>query len=111
MMKGVPDCPHPRSQRLELNFSHEEMGSLTLQVVVVPITFGPPRVEGTGESGGLPCKGYMDTSTFFSLCFPRQHCWWVSYPPYPSFIVSSFRQPVGWILGLSIAHCVHPTFE
>jgi hypothetical protein len=41
MMKGVPDCPHPCSKRLELNFSHEEMGSLTLQAVVVPITFGP----------------------------------------------------------------------
>jgi hypothetical protein len=41
MMKGVPEFPHLRSQRLELNFSHEEMGSLTPQVVDMPIKFGP----------------------------------------------------------------------
>jgi hypothetical protein len=87
------------------------MGSLTLQVVVAPITFGPPRVEGTGESGGLPRRGCMDTSTSFSLCFPHQHYWWVSYPPYPSFIVFSSLRPAGWPLGSSIAHCVHPTSE
>jgi hypothetical protein len=86
------------------------MGLLTQQVVVAPITFGPPQAEGTGESGGLPCTGYMDTSTSSFLCFPRQHYWYISYPPYPSFIVFSFHQAVGWPLGLSIAQCVHPTF-
>jgi hypothetical protein len=85
------------------------MGSLTQQVVAAPITSGPPQVEGTGESGGLLCKGYTDTSTFSSLCFPHQHCCWVSYPPYPScFIVFSFRQAAGWPSGSSTAHCVHP---
>jgi hypothetical protein len=49
-MEGVLDCPHPCSERLELNFSHVEMGLLTQQVVVAPITFGPPQAEGTGES-------------------------------------------------------------
>jgi hypothetical protein len=73
MTKGVPHYPHLRSYRLELNFSHEEMGSLTLHVVIVPINFGPPRVEGTSESGGLPHKGCMDTSNYFSLCLPHHH--------------------------------------
>jgi hypothetical protein len=109
MTKGVPNFPHPRSQRLELNFSYEEMGSLTLQVVVVPTHFGPLRVEGTGELGGLPHKGFMDTLTSFSLCFPHQNYWWVCYPPYPSFTVFSSLRPVGWPLGSSIARCVHPT--
>jgi hypothetical protein len=41
------------------------MGSLTHQAATVIITFGPPQAEGTGESGGLPHTGYMDTSTSF----------------------------------------------
>jgi len=41
-MEGFPDYPHPRLKRLELNFSHVEMGSLTQQVVVAPITYEPP---------------------------------------------------------------------
>jgi hypothetical protein len=110
-MKGVPDCPHPYSQRLEINFSHEEVGSLTLQVVVAPITFGPPRVEGTSDSGGPLHKGCMDTLTSFSLCFPRQHYWSVFYPPYLSFIVFSSLQPASWPSCFSIAHCVHPMTE
>jgi hypothetical protein len=102
--RGVPDCPHPCSKRLESYFSHVEMGSLTQQVVVAPITYGPLQVEGTGESGGPPCKGYTDTSTFSSLCFPRQHCCWVSYPPYPScFIVFSF--PSGCWLAFGFVDC------
>jgi hypothetical protein len=74
-MEGVPDCPLPRSKRLELNFSHVEMGLLTRQATAVPITSGPPQAEGTGESDGLPCKDYMDTSTSSFLCFPHQHYW------------------------------------
>jgi hypothetical protein len=109
-MKGVPDFPHPCSKRLELNFSHVEMGLLTHQVVVAPINFGPPQDEGMGDSDGPLCKGYTDTSTSSFLCFPRQHCWWVSYPPYPSFIVYSFHQAVGWPSSLSIAHYIHLTF-
>jgi hypothetical protein len=110
-MEGVPDFPHPHSKRIELIFSHEEIGSLTKEVFAAPVTFGPPQAEGTGESGGLLCKGYMDTSTLFSLCFPHQHCWWVSYPPYPSFIVSYFHQVIGWPSGLSTAQCVLSMFE
>jgi hypothetical protein len=87
------------------------MDSLTLQAAAVPINFGPPRVEGIGESGGLPRKGFMDTSTYFSLCFPYQHYWWVSYPLYPYFTIFFSLRPTGWPLGLSIAHCVHPTPE
>jgi hypothetical protein len=90
-MKGVPDFPHPHSQRIELNFSHVEMGFLTQQVVVVLVTFGPPQVKGTCELDVPLCKGYTDTSNFFSLYFPRKHYWWVSYPPYSYFAVSSFR--------------------
>jgi hypothetical protein len=52
-MKGGPNCPHSHLKRLESNFSHEEMGLLTQQVVATPITSGPPQVEGTGELGGL----------------------------------------------------------
>jgi hypothetical protein len=74
-MEGVPDCPLPCSKRLELNFSHVEMGSLTQQVVAVPITSGPLQAEGTGESDGLLCKDYMDTLTSYFLCFPCQHYW------------------------------------
>jgi hypothetical protein len=74
-MRGVPDCPHLCSKRLESYFSHVEMGLLAQQAVVVaPITSGPPQVEGIGESDGPPCKGYTDTLTFSSLCFPHQHC-------------------------------------
>jgi hypothetical protein len=66
------------------------MGSLTQQVVVVPITFRPPQDERTCELGALLCKVYMDTSTLFSLSFLSQHYWWVSYPSYPYFVVSFF---------------------
>jgi hypothetical protein len=76
----------------------------------VPINSGPPQAEATSESGGLLCKDYMDTLTYSFLCCPHHHYWWVSYPPYPYFIVSSFLQVVGWPLGLSITHCVHPMF-
>jgi hypothetical protein len=69
-MEGVPECPHLCSKGIELNFSHEEMGSLTQKSIVASVMFGPPQVEGTGELGGLPCKGYMDTSTLFFVCFP-----------------------------------------
>jgi hypothetical protein len=41
-MEGVLDCPLPHSLRIELNFSHVGMGSLTEQAIVVPITFEPP---------------------------------------------------------------------
>jgi hypothetical protein len=87
------------------------MDWLTQQVVVVSQTFGPLQVGDIGGSGGLPCTGCTDTSPSVSQCFPRQHYQWVSYPPYPSFIVFSFLQAVGWPLDLSIALCVHPTFE
>jgi hypothetical protein len=109
MTKGVPDCPHPRLQRLELNVSHEKRGSLTLEDVVAPITFGPPQVEGIGESGGLPRRGCMDNLTSFSLCFPNQHYWWVFYPLYPSFTIFTSLWPAGWPLGSSIARCVYWT--
>jgi len=111
MTKGVPDCPHPHSQRLELNFSHEEVGSLTLQTDVAPINFGPPRVEGTSDSSGPLRKGCMDTSTYFSLCFPRQNYWSIFYPLYPSFVVFSSLHIPSWPSGLSIAHCVHLVTE
>jgi hypothetical protein len=62
-MEGVLDCPLPCSRRLELDFSHLETDSLTWQVVVVPITSGPPQAEGTDGLGGLPYKDYKDTST------------------------------------------------
>jgi hypothetical protein len=87
------------------------MGLLTQQAITVPVTFGPPQAQGIGESDGLPCKGYVDNSAFFSLCFPHQHYWWVSYPPYPSLVVSSFHHPIGWPSILSIVDCVHITFE
>jgi hypothetical protein len=77
----------------------------------VKITFGPLRVEGTGELGGLPCRDCTDTLTSFSLCFLHHHYWWVSYPLYPSFVVFSSLWPTGWPLGLSIARCVHSTSE
>jgi hypothetical protein len=38
--EGVPDYPLPHSKRLELNFSHVEMGWLTRQAIIVLITFG-----------------------------------------------------------------------
>jgi hypothetical protein len=77
----------------------------------VPITSGPSQVEGIGELGGPSCKGYTDTLTFSSLCFLRQHFFWVSYPPYPScFIVFSSLQATGWPSGSSTALCVRPTF-
>jgi hypothetical protein len=110
-MKGIPDWPHPHLKRLESNFSHVEMGSLKQQVSTMQNIFGPLQVKGTCELDGISCKGYMYTLNFISMCFPCQHCWWVSYSPYPSFDVSSFRYPIGWPSGLSIAHCVHPTFE
>jgi hypothetical protein len=110
-MRGVPNYPNMCLKRLESYFSHAEMGSLTQQFVVAPITFGPPQVKGTGESDGPPCKGYTDTSNSSSLCFPHHHFCWVSYPPYPScFIVSSSFQDVGWPSDLSTTHCVRPTF-
>ena len=71
-MRGVPDYPYPRSKRLESYFSHVEMGSLAQQVVAVSITSWPLQVKGTGESDGPPCKGYTDTLTFASLCFPHR---------------------------------------
>jgi hypothetical protein len=52
-MEGVPDFPLLHSKRLELDFSHVEMDSLTRQVVAVPINYGPLQAEGTSESGGL----------------------------------------------------------
>jgi hypothetical protein len=58
------------------------------------ITCRPPQAEGTDGSGGLPCKDYKDTLTSSFQCLPDQHYRWVSYPPYPYFIVSSFRQVV-----------------
>jgi hypothetical protein len=61
--EGVLGYPLSSSRRLELYFSRVEMGSLTRQVVVVPITSGPPQAEGTDGSGGLPCKDYKDTLT------------------------------------------------
>jgi hypothetical protein len=73
--KGVPNGPLPRSSRLKLNFSHVEMGLLTRQIVVVPITFARSQDEGIGDSDGLPCKYYTDTSTSSFLCFPHQHYW------------------------------------
>jgi hypothetical protein len=76
-MEGVPDYPIPCLKRHELNFSHVEMGSLIRQALAVPINFGPPQAEGTGESDGLPCKDYTDTSTSSFLCSP---------PPPPNII-------------------------
>jgi hypothetical protein len=86
------------------------MGSLTHQAIAVPITFGPLQDEGTDGSGGLPCKDYKYTLISYFQCFPHQHYRWVSYPPYPFFIVSYFHQAIGWPLGLSFAHFLHPTF-
>ena len=68
--EGFPDYPLPCSKRLELNFSHVEMGLLTRQSIVVPITSGPLQAKSTGELDGLPCKDYKDTSTSSFLCFP-----------------------------------------
>jgi hypothetical protein len=69
--RGVPDFPHPHSKRIESYFSHVGMCSLENKAPSTPITSGPPQVEGTGDSDGPLCKGYMDTLTFSSLCFPR----------------------------------------
>jgi hypothetical protein len=74
-MEGVPDWPPLHSKRLELYFSHVETGSLTHQAATMPITSEPSQSKGTGESGGLPFKDYMDTSTFPFQCFPHQHYW------------------------------------
>jgi hypothetical protein len=74
-MEGVPNYPLPHSKRLGLKFSHVEMNSLTWQVVVVPITYGPLQAKGIGDSGGLSCKDYIDTSTSSFMCFPHQHYW------------------------------------
>jgi hypothetical protein len=73
--EGVPDRTILHLKRLELNFSHAEMDSLTRKAIVVPITSRPPQAEGTGESDGLPCKDYKDTLTFYFQCFPHQHYW------------------------------------
>jgi hypothetical protein len=74
-MEGVPDRPLPCLNRLEINFSHAEMDSLTRQEAALPITSGPPQAKGTGESNGLSCKDYKDTSNFSFQCFPRQNYW------------------------------------
>jgi hypothetical protein len=109
-MEGVLDFSLPRLRRLELYFARVKMGSLTRQVVVVPITSGPSQAKGTDGSSGLPCKYYKDTLTSSFHCLPHQHYQWVSYPLYPSFVVSSFHQSIGCPLGLSFSHCVHLTF-
>jgi hypothetical protein len=70
-MKGVLDYPFPGSKRLELNFPHVEMGLLTRQATTVPITYASLQAEGTSELDGLPCNGYIDTSTSSFLCCPR----------------------------------------
>jgi hypothetical protein len=72
-MKGVPDCPLLCSKRLELKFSHVEMDSLTRKAITVPINSRPLQVEGIGESGGLSCKDYTDTSNYSFLCRPIHH--------------------------------------
>jgi hypothetical protein len=74
-MEGVFDKPPPCLNMLELNVSHEEMDSLTRQVIAVTITSGPPQAEGTSESDGLPYKYCRYTSTSSFQCFPRQHYW------------------------------------
>jgi hypothetical protein len=58
--------------------------------------FGHLQAGDIGGSGGLLHTGCMDTSPFVSHCFSHQHYRWVSYPPYPSFVVFSFLQAVGW---------------
>jgi hypothetical protein len=77
----------------------------------VPKNSGPPQAESIGDSDGLSCKDYMDTSTSSFMCCPAIIIGRFLIPPYPSFIVSSFHQDTGWPSGLSIAHYVHPTFE
>jgi hypothetical protein len=72
--------------------------------------YRPLQARDIGGSGGLPRTGCMDTSPSISQCFPRQHYQWVSYPPYPSFIVFSFLRAARWPLDLSIALYVHMTF-
>jgi hypothetical protein len=76
-MRGVPNCPLPHSRmlRLEPCYSHVEMGSSSHQAVVVLIASKPMQVEGTGDLGGPPCKGYTDTSNLSSMFFPHQHCY------------------------------------
>jgi hypothetical protein len=82
---------------LEPCFAHVEMGSSAQQAVTVPIASEPPQVEGTGELGGPPCKVYMDTSTFSSLFFPHQHCYYPFCPLYPSCsVIYYFLQVAGW---------------
>jgi hypothetical protein len=103
-MRGVPDFPHPHSKRLESYFSHVEMGSLTQQVVVAPITFGPLQVKGTGESDGPPCKGYIDTLTFSSLCCPSPALLLGFLSPLP-FLFRCFFFPSGYWLAFGFIHC------
>jgi hypothetical protein len=92
----VLDCPRPCLERLRLDFVHAEMDWLTQQDVVVSQTFGPLQAEDIGGSGGLSRTGCMDIAPFISQCCPHQHYKWVSYPPYPYFVVSSFLQASGW---------------
>jgi hypothetical protein len=73
--EGVPNRPLPRLKRLELNFFHAKMDSLTWKSIVVPINSGPPQAKGTGESNGLLCKDYRDTLSSSFQCFPHQHYW------------------------------------
>jgi hypothetical protein len=61
-------------------FSLVEKGLSAQQSVVGIIAYGLLQAEGTGESGGSPCRDYRDTSTSYSPFSPHQHYWYHFYP-------------------------------
>jgi hypothetical protein len=97
-------------QKPKPDFSLVEKDLSTQQGVVALVSSGLLQVEGIGDSGGLSCRDYTDTSTSSSQIFPCQHCWQHFYPLYPFyFVVSYLPRSIGYPLDSSTTHCVHMT--
>jgi hypothetical protein len=103
---GVPDFPLPClwMRKPKPYFSLVEKGSSTQQVVVALIASGLLQAKGIGESGGIPCRDYMDTSTSSSPFFPPPTLLVAFLSPLP-FLFHCFFFPSIYWLALGFVDC------